>query len=104
MSYCRFLEGDVYVFTSADGIECCMCGLQEYEWVDDPTYKLFKGYMKTTKAVPHVFRSNQAMIHHLMEHRAAGHEVPEHALERLRDPEDEKANLEIWAKYDKERE
>jgi hypothetical protein len=66
MSYCRFFwdGSDVYVYESDRGIECCGCALNEY------------GVTLETPA---------EMIEHLMEHRAAGHCVPEYALEALRE-------------------
>lgn len=76
MSYTRFGgDSDVYVFTSGAGIECCGCILR----------------------APHVFQSNAEMLVHLERHRAAGHAVPEDAMEQLRDPEDAAENERIWA-------
>jgi hypothetical protein len=55
MSYARFSYSDVYVFMSTSGhLECCGCRLGD-EWA---------------------FDSTQAMVDHLAEHRAAGHDVP----------------------------
>jgi hypothetical protein len=101
LSYARFSgDSDVYVFASRTGIECCGCVLQKREWVDDPDRVLFKGYFKAIgEIVPHVFSSNQEMIEHLNIHIATGHLVPDYCLERLRDPEDEKENQEMWEKY-----
>ena len=97
MSYARFSDGDVYVFTSSRGIECCGCGLQKRRWVNVPE-RIFGGY---AEAVPPIvettFRSNAGMIAHLDLHREAGHDVPEYAYERLRDPQDEIENQRIWA-------
>jgi|GEM_PF-1786803 len=67
MSYCRFWwdGSDVYVFESERGIECCGCKLPDHP----------PGFTVQTP---------EEMIEHLMEHRAAGHTVPEYALEELR--------------------
>lgn len=55
MSYSRFSHADVYVFMSSAGhLECCGCKLGD-QWE---------------------FGSTQAMVDHLAEHRAAGHDVP----------------------------
>ena len=55
MSYCRFLEADVYVYMDVNGsLSCCGCILGD-DWY---------------------FDSTQAMVDHLAEHRAAGHHVP----------------------------
>ncbi len=64
MSYCRFgWEGsDVYVFGSANGIECCGCKLDT---------------QGTTCG------TEEEMITHLALHRRTGHFVPEHAILRL---------------------
>ena len=58
MSYARFVEGsDVYVFLACNGhLECCGCALKS------------DGRFLTT----------DAMIAHLREHEAAGHDVPDH--------------------------
>lgn len=56
MAYARFSYADVYVFMSTSGhLECCGCKLGD-EWA---------------------FDSTQAMVDHLAEHRAAGHNVPD---------------------------
>ena len=100
MSYARFGSdgSDVYVFTSSRAIECCGCVMQKRRWVEEPAMKPFGGYFE---AVPPIieteFTSNQGMIDHLLAHRAAGHTVPESALERLRNPEDAAENEAIWA-------
>lgn len=100
MSYARFGDdSDVYVFTAAEGLECCGCILQARQYVEDSRHPL-GGYLESVgEIVPHVFRSNAMMIEHLMLHREKGHIVPERALERLRDPEDAAENEAIWAKY-----
>lgn len=55
MAYARFSNADVYVFMSVNGhLECCGCSLGD-EWS---------------------FGSTQAMVDHIAEHRAAGHDVP----------------------------
>ena len=55
MSYARFSHADVYVFMSTSGhLECCGCHLGD-QWS---------------------FDSTAAMVEHLAEHRAAGHDVP----------------------------
>lgn len=60
MSYARKLDGDVYVFLSVGGhLECCMCDLPGPDT-----------FITTTTA---------AMLSHLDEHIAAGHEVPDDA-------------------------
>ena len=101
MSYCRFSEADVYVFTTSTGIECCACSLQDREWVDEPG-AFFGGYLKPIgELVLYLFDSNQGMIDHLEIHRAKGDYVPERVFKRLRDPEDEARNKQIWESYKK---
>lgn len=56
MAYSRFSYADVYVFMSTSGyLDCCGCIL----------------------GGPSAFDSTQAMVDHLAEHRAAGHDVPD---------------------------
>ena len=63
MSYARFSYADVYVFMSTSGhLECCGCILGD-QWAYDST---------------------QAMVDHLAEHRAAGHDVPDGIEQQLR--------------------
>jgi len=67
MSYVRFGEegSDVYVYSHAyGGFVCDMCRLEEENWT-------------------FVAMSRSGMIAHLREHIAAGHVVPECAIERL---------------------
>ena len=76
MSYCRFLEGDVYVFMSVGGhLECCACILDIEDW--------------------HSFeaKSTQEMIDHLEEHKKVGHFVPWGVVEHLWD--DDKENFPV---------
>lgn len=63
MSYCRFAwdGSDVYVYESAQGIECCGCRFDEHVTVQAP----------------------EEMIAHLARHRRSGHFVPEHAITGL---------------------
>lgn len=75
MSYCQIGEdSDVYVLKVFKNIEgddawsCCGCILSPETTVWD------KGY---------TFETRQEMLDHLLKHRAEGHRVPEHALERL---------------------
>lgn len=66
MSYCRFLEGDVYVYLSVGGyLECCACSLMEEE--------VFSFTAKNTGD----------MVKHLWEHQNKGHYVPEHTFDDL---------------------
>ena len=68
MSYCRFNDGDVYVYESVLGsFVCDLCRLQE-KW-----------------GVSFYSRTRSGMIAHLEEHIEAGHHVPECAIKRLRE-------------------
>jgi hypothetical protein len=64
VSYCRFgwNGSDVYVYESAEGICCCGCWLSE-----ESVY----------------FDTPELTIEHLIEHRKAGHFVPEYAIAEL---------------------
>ncbi len=62
MSYCRFGEGDVYLYEDvAGGYTCCGCRL----------------------AGPSHFDTRKATLEHLFDHRDEGHCVPQHAIYRL---------------------
>jgi hypothetical protein len=65
MSYARLAEdSDVYVFRCVYGaLECCGCSLSKNHWAR--------------------FDTTDAMLAHLDEHKAAGHDVPERAIVRL---------------------
>lgn len=98
MSYARFSEGDVYVFVSSEGIECCGCWLQQREWVDDESRPWTKGYYREIgDKVQQVYPDNAGMIAHLETHIAAGHDVPDYCMERLRDPQDAADNAYYFA-------
>jgi hypothetical protein len=72
MSYCRFLEADVYVFMHVSGhLECCACFMSEDAWDS------FEAH------------STQEMIDHLNKHKAAGHDVPERVFKELWDDDAE---------------
>lgn len=67
MSYCRFLEADVYVFMHVGGhLECCACFLGERE-----PWGSFQA------------KSTQEMVDHLEKHTAAGHFIPGHVVPDL---------------------
>ena len=71
MSFARLTnDSEVYVYQDAEGgYTCCFCRLNPHaEQFNVPTAKL--------------------MVTHLEEHRAAGHKVPEYALESLREEPD----------------
>lgn len=82
MSYSRFSGADVYTFFSVSGkLECCGCILQEREWVDDPTWPIFKGHLQAVDPIIETeFDSTAAMVAHLREHIAAGHHVPDYVI------------------------
>ena len=75
MAYARFSAWDVYVFMHVDGhLECCGCRLNG-GWEG--------GVVEC--------ESTEAMIAHLAEHEAAGHDVPPGIEDQLR--EDNHANF-----------
>lgn len=107
MSYCRFSEGDVYLFEHVGGyIECCSCLLAEL--VPTVMTKGFKGlFQKCEKCVGKgceecnckncngkggsccmmhgslSFKTFQDAYNHLLQHQKTGHYVPEYAFEEL---------------------
>ena len=76
MSYCRWSEGDVYLYpcrvrNEPEQIVCCECQLRTVAddgWRGDV-------YLPTRSAA----------LAHIEEHLAAGHQVPADAVSRLRD-------------------
>lgn len=66
MSYCRFGEGDVYLYhSSGGGFVCCECSLDS------------KSRWKR-------FPSRRRALAHLLRHKAVGQRVPARALSRLK--------------------
>jgi hypothetical protein len=95
MSYCRFGEGDVYIFFSVDHLlECCGCILQEREWVDDESLSFFKGYLKSIGEIVQTrFDTTADMLKHLELHQEKGHYVPDSCIKRLREDQEENDKL-----------
>ena len=63
MAYCRFGDGDLYVYLHVDGaLTCCGCLLGR---IDE------SGYGRSFYA-----KSTDEMIRHVGEHVTAGHDVP----------------------------
>jgi hypothetical protein len=64
MSYCRFSQGDVYLFENVYGyFDCCGCKLRGMDR----------------------FLTRRETLAHLEEHRSAGHDVPQYAIDRLQE-------------------
>lgn len=96
MSYCRFTEGDVYMYASRDGIECCLCSLAPLvpSLLTNGTsskHPLFPNVPACQHCQGHgckecmvhgsqTFATIQAAYEHLIAHRQAGHKVPPKAL------------------------
>jgi hypothetical protein len=95
MSYCRFIEGDVYIFLNTDHfLECCGCILQEREWVDDETKPIIKGYFKAVGEIIETwFSTTEDMLTHLQLHKDKGHYIPQSCIDGLL--EDQKENDKI---------
>jgi hypothetical protein len=95
MSYCRFSEGDVYMYHHVGGfVECCSCSLADL--VDGSTAffdQLSGADKKPDYEGPTTFKmhgntnlsSYREALEHLQKHRDAGHSVPEDAFDRLRE-------------------
>lgn len=66
MSYCRWIDGDLYIYHSVDGgLVCCACRLLGE---NGENFRAFK-------------RSD--MIAHIEAHVAAGHDVQEYVVKEL---------------------
>lgn len=103
MSYCRFIEGDVYIFLTSDThqLECCGCILQDREWVKDEKYPLLGGYFKNIGTlIENRFSTTQGMLDHLEAHKLKGHYVPDFCIENLK--KDQEENDKIMSENKKE--
>ena len=65
MSYCRFVEADVYVFFNGKQLECCACSI-----VPEEVFS-FRGH------------STGEMVKHLWQHQNKGDHVPEYVFDGL---------------------
>ena len=73
MSYCRFIDGDVYMYPDVrGGIRCCACRLNE------PAPGGIFGRSER-------FDTAREALDHLFKHRDAGHHVPQCAINQLLD-------------------
>lgn len=99
MSYCRFSEGDVYMYASSEGgIECCACRLAPLVktiFTEGGDILPF-GYIEPCdchgtgcdRCIMHgslTLETKQEALAHLLEHREAGHLFPQDAIDRLQD-------------------
>lgn len=96
MSYCRSdgVESDVYLIGSFSHLECFGAGWEleakkpvhqramvpDWDIVDGRLVKLPTSHETD---ISFYSTSRQEMVSHLMDHRSAGHRVPNHAIERL---------------------
>lgn len=71
MSYCRWGSGDVYMYESFSGIECCACHM------DGKPGHIFNSTV--------TFKDRQLALGHLYKHRKNGDVVPEYAIARLKE-------------------
>lgn len=106
MSYCRFSDGDVYLYAHVDGgYECCACALQplvptiftnplpgdafaQLCGATEPCEVCHGEFNGCTACGMHDtirFPTRQKALDHLQEHRDAGHTVPQYAFDTLRD-------------------
>lgn len=79
MSYCRWSDGDVYVYKDVNDrkgeIRCCSCPL--------PFVAVRNGGIFETPWPSFIARGPKEMIDHLREHVTVGHQVPAFAFTRL---------------------
>lgn len=73
MSYCRFVEADVYIYDDISlGIICCACSMQPVTETG-----IFPGNFVAEY-------DRQLMLDHIAEHRQQGDYVPEHVDKELK--------------------
>jgi len=88
MSYCRFSNGDVYMYWSiAEHIECCACiWTKRYDPLDPNTPTMRLGKRRVPMIWKEEFPTFSTFSHaivHLKKHIKAGHVVPRSAITRL---------------------
>lgn len=87
MSYCRFSDGDVYMFSCEVGIECQSCALMpKCKTIFTALCENCGGEGCDSCMFFHesaIFKSAKDALKHLLEHRAAGHSVPQYAIDAL---------------------
>jgi len=99
MSYCRFSDGDVYLYPDVNGYICC-CSCRLAPMVNTIFTKGDSAFLGTEPEGPCKkcggvgceacqmrgsleFFSYSDAIKHLEEHKVAGHKVPQYAIDRL---------------------
>lgn len=82
MSYCRFSEADVYIYDDVHyGIICCACWLMPGRDVETDLFGEFQRYFINENFVAGT--DYDKVLSHIVEHRDAGHYVPDHVDRRL---------------------
>lgn len=110
MSYCRFVESDVYMYPSCNGgITCCSCLLSKKVITIFTTGSDEDSFLKGIEPCKNCggkgcdecmihddihFDTYQEAINHLHEHVKAGHQVPDRAFEGLKRDMEEGISLE----------
>ncbi len=98
MSYCRFGESDIYLFSHVDGgIECCSCALADkVKSIFTTGAERLLGVVGPCKECSGVgcdacmvcgntrLADEREALAHVAQHRARGPHVPDHVDERLR--------------------
>lgn len=77
MSYCRFGDSDAYIFMTDRGFDCCGCIMAtrialEHPWTDRLGFTHEFDYEPVGP-----FTTPRAMLDHIAEHRAQGHDISE---------------------------
>lgn len=109
MSYCRWIDSDIYLFLSPQGIVCCACALTNFRFVvsagADPMQHLGllsrkrlrpwkqKWLIERMRMVKHgglvlreaIFTTRSKALTHVATHRALGEHVPQDVDVRLRE-------------------
>ena len=93
MSYCRFIEGDIYLYYDVyGGLTCMACSLM-------PVREVTGGLFDIPEDDPLFIHDNfitkddyDLMIEHVGEHRAAGESIPDDVEDLLRDDKERYTN------------
>lgn len=85
MSYCRFSGADAYIYLGYRGLECCGCILAPKTKLETP-YVDSLGLTHEYDTEPiGPFTTASAMLEHINEHRAHGHDIPLDVDERIKE-------------------
>lgn len=88
MAYARMVEGsDVYLWPGPKGIHCTCCRLTEKEayTIEPDESEYIDEKIESEWYTDVIVETAEEALEHLKEHEEAGHNVPQNAINRLKD-------------------